>query len=502
MGDTRKQLLMAVLVLSAGGALLTTPQPVSADTILHTTESLATTQSIEGIAAVTPSAGVAPVITDTSDTKTKFANHNLWALGDSLAVGYNGAGDSDSWSENLHYNMKYQTLHNEHAHSGSQIAGPKPSGDPIHFSKTVSDVISNAAFTSDAQPVVMIELGVNDLNYSSNNLKYVQERLSQNIRTLRQANPNVVIYGILPFENYLGGDFNTIHGGGYSFNQLTDALTEVYASFKIPVLDWVNYDIDRSPNSLGDKTVHPTGETYAHMSEIIADFMDKNANVLTPGTEKDTGKYFYSNGWHWNDKGEAQYGLGKGSNGVTQLAAGAQKIAGTYYWFDPKSGAMATRAGDVDPSLIYYIQEREGLSNGEMLKILNNKSGLLGVSTLSSDMRDLEEVADTNEHAKLALDMFLNRVIRYLGQYTFEMGGVDAIVFTAGIGENAANVREDIIDRLDFLGIKLDKEANNVRGVERVISTDDSTAKVLLVPTNEELEIARDVERLKAQAGK
>ena len=117
-------------------------------------------------------------------------------------------------------------------------------------------------------------------------------------------------------------------------------------------------------------------------------------------------------------------------------------------------------------------------------------------------MRDLEEVADTNEHAKLALDMFLNRVIRSLGQYTFEMGGVDAIVFTAGIGENAANVREDIIDRLDFLGIKLDKEANNVRGVERVISTDDSTAKVLLVPTNEELEIARDVERLKAQAGK
>ena len=171
--------------------------------------------------------------------------------------------------------------------------------------------------------------------------------------------------------------------------------------------------------------------------------------------------------------------------------------------FTPLAGLMmATRAGDVDPSLIYYIQEREGLSNGEMLKILNNKSGLLGVSTLSSDMRDLEEVADTNEHAKLALDMFLNRVIRYLGQYTFEMGGVDAIVFTAGIGENAANVREDIIDRLDFLGIKLDKEANNVRGVERVISTDDSTAKVLLVPTNEELEIARDVERLKAQAGK
>jgi len=192
--------------------------------------------------------------------------------------------------------------------------------------------------------------------------------------------------------------------------------------------------------------------------------------------------------------------LGAGAS-ITAIKDG--KSFDTSMGFTPLAGLMmATRAGDVDPSLIYYIQEREGLSNGEMLNILNNKSGLLGVSTLSSDMRDLEEVADTNEHAKLALDMFLNRVIRYLGQYTFEMGGVDAIVFTAGIGENAANVREDIIDRLDFLGIKLDKEANNVRGVERVISTDDSTAKVLLVPTNEELEIARDVERLKAQAGK
>ncbi|MFO9689423.1 acetate kinase [Weissella confusa] len=192
--------------------------------------------------------------------------------------------------------------------------------------------------------------------------------------------------------------------------------------------------------------------------------------------------------------------LGAGAS-ITAIKDG--KSFDTSMGFTPLAGLMmATRAGDVDPSLIYYIQEREGLSNAEMLKILNNKSGLLGVSTLSSDMRDLEEVADTNEHAKLALDMFLNRVIRYLGQYTFEMGGVDAIVFTAGIGENAANVREDIIERLDFLGIKMDKEANNVRGVERVISTDDSTAKVLLVPTNEELEIARDVERLKAQAGK
>ena len=192
--------------------------------------------------------------------------------------------------------------------------------------------------------------------------------------------------------------------------------------------------------------------------------------------------------------------LGAGAS-ITAIKNG--KSYDTSMGFTPLAGLMmATRSGDVDPSLIYYIQEREGLSNAEMLRILNNKSGLLGVSTLSSDMRDLEEVADTNEHAKLALDMFLNRVVRYLGQYTFEMGGVDGIVFTAGIGENAANVREDIIARLKFLGIEMDKEANNVRGVERIISTPESSATVLLVPTNEELEIARDVERLKAQAGK
>jgi acetate kinase len=163
---------------------------------------------------------------------------------------------------------------------------------------------------------------------------------------------------------------------------------------------------------------------------------------------------------------------------------------------------MATRSGDVDPSLVYYIQEHEGLTNEQMLYILNNKSGLLGISTLSSDMRDLEEVEDTNEHAKLAMDMFIDRVVRYIGQYYVEMGGVDALTFTAGIGENAAEVREKIIDRLGFMGIKIDTEANKVRGEEKVVSTDDSAAKVLVVPTNEELEIARDVEMLKNKQGR
>ncbi|MFL2019762.1 acetate/propionate family kinase [Weissella hellenica] len=188
--------------------------------------------------------------------------------------------------------------------------------------------------------------------------------------------------------------------------------------------------------------------------------------------------------------------LGAGAS-VTAIKDG--KSFDTSMGFTPLAGvAMATRTGDVDPSLVYYIQNREGLSNDEMLNILNKKSGLLGVSSLSSDMRDLEEVEDTNDHAALAIEMFIDRVVRYVGQYYVELGGVDALTFTAGIGENAANVREAIIERLAFMGIKLDAEQNELRDDEVIISSEDSTAKVLKVATNEELMIARDVQTLQA----
>ena len=113
-------------------------------------------------------------------------------------------------------------------------------------------------------------------------------------------------------------------------------------------------------------------------------------------------------------------------------------------------------------------------------------------------MRDLLDVQDTNEHAKLAINIFINRVIKYVGQYVAEMNGVDAIVFTAGIGENSVPVRKMIVDKLSYFGVKLDDEKNNVRGEEVEISTSDSKVKALLIPTNEELMIARDVESLKA----
>ncbi|WP_373780638.1 acetate/propionate family kinase [Weissella soli] len=187
--------------------------------------------------------------------------------------------------------------------------------------------------------------------------------------------------------------------------------------------------------------------------------------------------------------------LGAGAS-ITAIKDG--KSLDTSMGFTPLAGVMmSTRVGDVDPSLIYYIQEKENLSNEEMLDILNKKSGMLGISTLSPDMRDLLTVEDTNKHAKLAVEMWENRVLRYIGQYIVELGGVDAIVFTAGIGENSDPQREHIIEKLNFMGIKMDAEANKVRGEETELSAPDSTAKVFLIPTDEELMIARDVESLK-----
>ncbi|MBZ5972358.1 acetate/propionate family kinase [Leuconostoc gasicomitatum] len=187
--------------------------------------------------------------------------------------------------------------------------------------------------------------------------------------------------------------------------------------------------------------------------------------------------------------------LGAGAS-ITAIKDG--KSLDTSMGFSPLAGVtMATRSGDVDPSLVYYIQEREGLSNDDMLNILNKKSGLLGLSTISSDMRDLLDVQDTNDHARLAVKIFINRIIKYIGQYIAEMGGVDAIVFTAGIGENSIPVRQAIIDKLEYFNVSLDIEANKIRGKEVEISTKSSRVKALLIPTNEELMIARDVESLK-----
>ena len=154
---------------------------------------------------------------------------------------------------------------------------------------------------------------------------------------------------------------------------------------------------------------------------------------------------------------------------------------------------MATRSGDIDPSLIQHLMHVEHKSMDEMIHILNSESGLLGLSGISPDMRDIRE-SDT-ERAKLARNIFINRIVRYVGAYTAEMGGVDAIIFTAGIGEHDAGVRKAVMDAFKFLGVEPDYEANEENG-EHFITKPGSKVKAMVIPTNEELMIERDVVRL------
>ncbi len=193
--------------------------------------------------------------------------------------------------------------------------------------------------------------------------------------------------------------------------------------------------------------------------------------------------------------------IGAGAS-ITAIKDG--KSFDTSMGFSPLAGiTMATRSGDVDPSLVAFVQEKLGVSSQEMISILNHKSGLLGISQLSPDMRDILAAADKgNDQAQLALDMYVNRIVRYVGAYIAEMGGADAIVFTAGVGENSIPVRKMVTDKLAYFGIKIDQEKNKCHGVERDLSADDAKIKTLLIPTNEELMIVRDIERLKKEQGK
>lgn len=185
-------------------------------------------------------------------------------------------------------------------------------------------------------------------------------------------------------------------------------------------------------------------------------------------------------------------------NGASICAVQNGKSTDTSMGFTPLEGlAMGTRSGDMDPAIIPFVMEKEKLSLEEVNNLLNKKSGVLGISGVSSDFRDIEEAAQNgNERAKLALDVFVNRVKKYIGSYMMLMGGVDAIVFTAGIGENSAEIREMVCSGLEGLNIELDIEKNKTRGKEAIVSKDSSKVKILVVPTNEELMIARDTKEL------
>lgn len=186
-------------------------------------------------------------------------------------------------------------------------------------------------------------------------------------------------------------------------------------------------------------------------------------------------------------------------NGASIAAIEGGKSMDTSMGFTPLAGvSMGTRSGNIDPALIPYIMEKTGKTAEQVLEVLNKESGMLGVSGISSDLRDLvKAAAEGNERAELALDVFVDRIHKYVGSYAARMNGVDAIIFTAGIGENSSFIRERVLRGLEFMGVYWDQALNQIHGEEAFINYPHSPVKVIVIPTNEELMIARDVERLK-----
>jgi acetate kinase len=185
-------------------------------------------------------------------------------------------------------------------------------------------------------------------------------------------------------------------------------------------------------------------------------------------------------------------------NGSSICAVNKGVSVDTSMGFTPLQGlAMGTRSGTIDPEVVTFLMEKEDLTVKGISNLLNKKSGVLGISGVSSDFRDLHNAADEgNKRAQLAIDIFCYGVKKFIGEYIAVMNGVDAIVFTAGVGENNSIVRKQILDNMDFFGIRIDNEKNKVRGQEIDISTTDATVSTLVVPTNEELAIARETIRL------
>lgn len=185
-------------------------------------------------------------------------------------------------------------------------------------------------------------------------------------------------------------------------------------------------------------------------------------------------------------------------NGGSLAAVKNGKCIDTSMGFTPNAGIiMGSRSGDIDASLIPFVMKKTGMNISEIDNALNKKSGLLGISGVSSDSRDIEDgIKSGNDRCKLAQEMYVNKIVKYIAEYYVELGGADAIVFTAGVGENSISTRKQIIDKLACLGIKLDEQRNNVRAEVALISTDDSSVKVYVIPTDEEVMIARDTYKL------
>ncbi len=185
-------------------------------------------------------------------------------------------------------------------------------------------------------------------------------------------------------------------------------------------------------------------------------------------------------------------------NGASMAAISNGKVVDTSMGFTPLEGlVMGTRSGDIDPAIVFFLMEKLNMDANEANSYFNKKSGLLGLSGVSNDLRDVIEAAESgNERAQMALDVYHNKIKGYIGNYVAKLNGCDCIVFTAGVGENGIGTREEICKDLDALGIKMDPAKNKVRGKEVDLSAEDSKVKIFLIPTNEELVIARDTYEL------
>ena len=303
-------------------------------------------------------------------------------------------------------------------------------------------VHGGAAFSESGMSSVMVMKAIND-----------------NVEIAPLHNPPNII-GIEACKEIMG-DIPMVAVFDTAFHQTIPALNYIYA---LPYEYYEKYKVRRYG-------FHGTSHQY--ITERAAEMLGKNlddVNLIT---------------CH----------LGNGSS-ISAVVGG--KCYDTTMGFTPLEGlAMGTRTGDMDPAIVPFIMDKENLSTEEMSNVMNKKSGVLGISGVSSDFRDLEEAAEKgNERAQLALDIFENRVRKFIGAYLTEMDHCDGIIFTAGVGENSISTRERVAGGLASLGIKIDRDKNDMRGKEAVISADDSSIPVLVIPTNEELKIAMETAKL------
>ena len=244
-----------------------------------------------------------------------------------------------------------------------------------------------------------------------------------------------------------------------------------------------------------DTAFHQTMPSYAYMYGLPYEYYEKYG-IRRYGFHGTSHKYVSAKGAKFagldiNNSKIITCHLGNGSS-IAAVMNG--KSIDTTMGFTPLEGLiMGTRCGNIDPEVVIYLQEKEGLSPSEMSKVLNKKSGFLGLSCLSSDARDLNEAADAgNEKAKLTLKKLTYDITKFIGAYAAAMNGVDLIIFTGGIGENNSRLRRRICENLTYMGVEFDYDANVVRGEDTIITLPESKVKVALICTNEELMIARD----------